>query len=1127
MKQYQKWNNIIGWFVFIFASLVYILTSEPTASFWDCGEYISTAYKLQVGHPPGAPLFQIIGRFFSLFAFGHTQYVARMVNTMTALASGATILFLFWSITMMVKKFVISPEEKHEPVSLEKMLVIFGSALVGSLAYTFCDSFWFSAVEGEVYGMSSFFTAIVFWAMLKWEIAADTDKYNLKWILLIAFLMGLSIGVHLLNLLTIPAMAYIYYFKKYKPTIKGFLVTGFVSLVLLGFVQAGIIPWVVILAGKFEIFFVNNFGLPFNSGTIIYFILLIGAIVWGLIYTHKHKKVIANTVILCIMFIIIGYSTFFMLVIRSNAATPINENKPVDAPSLLAFLLREQYGDWPILYGPYYNAPIETRDLNGDGKPDSYEDGSPVYEKDEAAGKYVVIDERKDAIPVYDSRFCTLFPRMWSPSSDYLSGYKRFGKITGEKVLDDNGEPIVNEKGEPILKPTFGENLRYFFTYQLGYMYFRYFMWNFSGKQNDIQGHGGPLEGNWITGIKWVDEKVLKLGPQDNLPESLENNKGRNKYYLLPFILGIIGIFYHSKVNYKDALILFFLFLLTGIAINVYLNPVCWQPRERDYAYVGSFYPFCMWIGMSVVWFYELFKKKINPKAAAIVAIIISFFGAPYLMGKGGWDDHDRSGRYTCRDFASNYLNSCDKNSVLFTNGDNDTFPLWYAQEVEGIRTDVRVCNLSLFNTDWYIDEMKRKAYDSDPLPISLTRKQYHQGTREYVYMAEDNRKADPSEYQDLKKMIDFVGSDEPENKFRESSFNYFPTKKFKVPVDKANFLAQGKIPRTLVDSILPSINWKLNKNGVYKNQLMVLDMIANNNWKRPIYFANTSGGESSIGLDDYFLQEGLAYHLVPIKIKSNDGQPGGINTDVMYDNVMNKFKWGNMQSKNVYLNEDVLRMTWNFKMILSRLATALIDEGKKDSAIKVCDRAFEVMPENNVPLDYFSLGFAEVYIRAGELKKADLLISKLIKIYEHDLAFYNTFSPEDAASVEYEKDRTSAIIQRISQVEVELVNAYYKNGSKDKADKIISGMINNYSRDLSCYSSLAGNYATSIVEQSLSIMQRLGQMTKNNNAELSTKINGVFNKYMSVYSKNKSMMNEQRQAQQPADESMDQQQEE
>ncbi len=1113
MNQYKNWNNIIGWIVFAIASAVYIITSEPTASFWDCGEYISTAYKLQVGHPPGAPLFQIVGRFFSLFAFGNTAMVARMVNTMSALASGFTILFLFWSITMLVKKFVISSEEKNKPFSIEKMIVIFGSAIVGSLAYTFSDSFWFSAVEGEVYATSSFFTAIVFWAMLKWELAVDRDPYNLKWIILIAYLMGLSIGVHLLNLLTIPAMTFVYYFKKYNPSVKGFVITGLISLIILAFVQAGIIPWVVLLAGKFEIFFINSVGLPFNTGTIIYFILLIGAILAGLYYTHKYQKIITNTIILCITFIIIGYSSFFLLVIRSNSATPINENKPVDAPALLAYLMREQYGDWPILYGPYYNSPLETRDLNGDGKSDDYKDGSPVYEKDEVAKKYVVIDERKNAVPNYDSRFCTLFPRMWSPSGDYLNGYKTWGKVQGEPVLDENGDPILdgNDKDpKPIMKPTFGENLRYFFTYQLGYMYFRYFMWNFAGKQNDIQGHGGPTEGNWISGIKWFDEHILNLGPQDGLPEALENNKGRNKFFFLPLILGIIGLFYHAKAQQKDALIVFSLFLLTGVAINIYLNPVCYQPRERDYAYVGSFYPFCIWIGMSVVWFYELFKKKINAKTAAIIATVIALFGAPYLMGKDGWDDHDRSGRYTCRDFAANYLNSCAENAVLFTNGDNDTFPLWYAQEVEGIRTDVRVCNLSLLNTDWYIDQMKRKAYKSDPLPFSLTRKQYHQGTREYVYIIENGKILDINEYHDLKDIIDFVGSDSPTTKFEGGSrglIEYIPTKKFKVPVDKQTVISNGTVPRSLADSVVPALNWKLNKYGVYKAQLMVLDLIANNHWKRPIYFANTTGSDSYIGLDDYFFQEGLAYHLVPVKAKSPDGQPGGINIDTMYNNVMNKFRWGNIQNKNVYLNEDVLRMTWNFKLIFSRLAAALLNEGKKDSAVKVCDRAMEVLPEYNVPLDYFMLGIADVYLRAGVIDKAEKLTSKLYKIYEHDLAYYNSFPIDLIANVEYERQRNSTVVQRIAQVSVDIAESYYSKGQIDKANKLIKDLLKGYERDLPYYSSLSGNYSTSLLEQSLSMMQRMAQILKKfNQDDLSKKSSDVFNKYLPVYSKNKNM---------------------
>ena len=578
MDLYNKLNRISGWVVFAIATLVYFLTIEPTASWWDCGEYIATAYKLQVGHPPGAPLFQMIGRFFSLFAFGDTSKVALMINIMSALSSSLTILFLFWTITHFARK--ISLRNGGE-LTEGNTYAIIGSGIVGALAFTFSDSFWFSAVEGEVYAMSSFFTAVVFWAILKWE--EEDERFANRWIILIAYLMGLSIGVHLLNLLAIPAIAYVFYFKKYKPTTKGIIVTGVVSVILLAIIMNGIIPWIVKLSSLFELLFVNSFGLPFNSGTAFYFILLIGGIVWALKYTRKHKKVLANTIVLCLTFILIGYSSFFMIIIRSSANPPIDENSPEDAISLLAYLAREQYGDWPIAYGQYYNAP--TVDVK---------DGNPVYVKDRKKGKYVITDDRKSTIPVYDERFTTIFPRMWSSQkSGHKQIYKQYGQIKGIpiEVQNDDGTTSVR------MKPTFGENLRFFFTYQLGHMYFRYLMWNFSGRQNDIESQGEKENGNWLTGIGWFDQNVLGLGPQNDLPDSMKS-PAHNNFYMLPFLLGLIGLFYHLNNHKHDFLVVGLLFIMTGIAITVYLNQYPYQPRERDYAYAGSFYAFAIWIGL-------------------------------------------------------------------------------------------------------------------------------------------------------------------------------------------------------------------------------------------------------------------------------------------------------------------------------------------------------------------------------------------------------------------------------------------------------------------------------------------------------------------------------------------------
>ena len=982
MKQYKLLNNTFGWLIFIIASAVYIITSEPTASYWDCGEYIATAYKLQVGHPPGAPFFQLLGRFFSLFAGDNVMLVGRMVNTMSALASGATILFLFWTITALAKKIIIKADE----LSLGQSLAIIGSGIVGALAYTFSDSFWFSAVEGEVYATSSFFTAIVLWAMLKWDEDAD-DPYSYRWIVFIAFLMGLSVGVHLLNLLAIPAICFVYYFRKSEPSAKGILFTFVVSVVLLAAVMYGIIPQVVSLFAKAELVAVNGVGLPFNSGTLLFTVLVVVLLVSGLMYTYKNsrayavtslastgillllvlfssssigdffvrllvsggivavvilarsKYILLRTGILSLMFILIGYSSFLMLVIRSNADTPINENTPKDAISLLSYLNREQYGDWPLFYGQYFNAPLDSKQ--------PYLDGNPVYSKDLKSGKYVIIDDRKNTIANYDSRFCTIFPRMWSNSQTlHPRGYQSWGQIEGTPITVTG----ANGKTQTIYKPTFIENLRYFFAYQLGHMYFRYFMWNFAGKQNDNQGHGGIINGNWISGINWLDS--MRLGPQENLPEPMAKNKGTNKFYLLPLILGFGGFIFQLNKHYKGFMIVMLLFLFTGIAINVYLNPVPYQPRERDYAYAASFYAYAIWIGLGVLGLYSLLKRLLKPMLSAGIATVLCLLLVPVIMAKDGWDDHDRSGRTTMRDIATDYLNSCAPNAIIFTLGDNDTFPLWNVQEVEGTRTDVRVINLSLLNTDWYINQARKKAYNSEPLPFSLPREKYAGSKREYTFIYEDTTLVPQNAWVDLEQLVQFATSDDPRAMLetQRERLNYFPTANFSIPIDKAHVVKNGTVPPQFADSLGASLNWTIRASGVDKSELMVLDLLAHFKWNRPVYFAITTGDDAYLGLDEYLELDGLAYRLVPYKCNSIDGQIGRVNTQVMYDNVMNKFKWGNMANPNVYLDETNMRMCTNLRNIFCRLAYTLVYEGKIKEAVKVAAKCTEVMPDNCVP---------------------------------------------------------------------------------------------------------------------------------------------------------------------------------
>jgi len=1013
MNTYKRLNNILGWAVFLVASVVYILTSEPTMSFWDCGEYIATAFKLEVGHPPGAPLFQLLGRFFALFSFGDVTLVARMVNTMSALASGFSILFLFWTITMIAKKIALQQGE----MTKQKMLSIMGAGLVGALAYTFSDSFWFSAVEGEVYAMSSFFTAIVFWAIFKWEEHAD-EKHAYRWLILIAYLMGLSIGVHLLNLLAIPAITFVYYFKKYpNPNWKSIILVAFISFVILAAIMYVIIPWILKLAGLFELLFVNSFGLPFNTGTIFYFTLLIGLIIWGLIYTARKAKPVLNAVILAFTFIVIGYSSFTMLVIRSNADTPIDENNPENAMYLLSYLNREQYGDWPLFKGQYYNAPVIDR-----------KDGKPVYAKDEKSGKYVVIDDRKKTIPVYDPRFTTIFPRMWDQSESRFAGeYIKWGKVKGIPY-----EVQYGDRPETRNKPTFGENLRYFWDYQLVHMYYRYFMWNFAGKQNDVQGFGNKLDGNWKSGIPFIDK--MRLGPQD-IPESRKNN-GDNSFYFLPLLLGIIGIYFTLQKDKRSTWVIFLLFFMTGLAIVFYLNQHAPQPRERDYAYAGSFYAFAIWIGLGVMQLVEWLSKKLSPTISAIVATAGCLVLVPVIMAQQGWDDHDRSGRSTALAIAENYLNSCAPNAILFTNGDNDTFPLWYAQEVEGIRTDVRVVNLSLLNTEWYIDQMKRKAYDSDPVPFSLTRDKYHQGNHDVTYLIEDEGLK--GRYINVRDLFGIINHNESRLKMNTSQMgeiDFFPTKKFMVTNDSAKVIGNGYVPRKMAGR-MDTIRWEVKDHAIEKNNLMILDLLATNNWKRPVYFVMTTSPDTYLGLEDYFHLEGLAFRLLPVKARKDDGQTGEVHTDVMYDNLMNRFKWGDMNKPGVYLDESNVRMVMNLRNLFGRLSAALLREGKKDQAKKVLDRCLEVMPDSKVRYDFFSVPIAEGYYKIGDKAKADEIAQKLNRYSTEELAHFFSFPDRDLKPMELSMQESLFTLQRLSVITKEAGSEKLAKETEDNLQK-------------------------------------------------------------------------------------------
>jgi len=962
--KFQKLNLIIGWITFAIASSVYIATIEPTASFWDCGEFIATGYKLEVGHPPGAPFFMMMTKFFSLFSGGDVTKVAMWANIMSALASGFTILFLFWTITHLGRKIA---GKQSDELSLGSQIAILGSAFVGSLAYTFSDTFWFSAVEGEVYATSSLLTAVVFWAILKWEEVAD-EKYSNRWLVLIAYIIGLSIGVHLLNLLAIPAIVLVYYFKKYETTPKGVIYALIISCVILAGVMWGIIPGVVKIGFVFDRIFVNGFGLPYNSG-LLFFIVLIGALLaWGVYYTYKKNRPVINTVLVSVAMLLIGYSCYAAIVIRSNATPPIDQNDPEDAYSLLSYLNREQYGSSPLIFGQYYNAPINIDD--------PYKNNGKNWVKKN--GKYVEGSEKIEYN--YNHKMCTFFPRMYSNRQEHIADYKYWGNIKGRKVK------VMNNQGEmeTMIKPTFGENLTFFFRYQCGFMYWRYFMWNFVGRQNDIQGDGDNMSGNWISGIKFIDE--ARLGSQDNLPSEYANNKATNKYYFLPLLLGLLGLCFHFSRDKKNFWVVMTLFILTGIAIVVYLNQYPRQPRERDYAYAGSFYAFAIWIGLGVMSIYDVLKKYLKEVPSSALATVVCLF-IPGIMCAENWDDHDRSDRYICHDVAWNYLNSCEPNAIIFTNGDNDTFPLWYIQEVEGVRTDVRVICLPYLITDWYIDQMKSKYYESEPVPFSFTRQQYETGKRDQVPVYEKIKEA-----VELKDVIDFIGSDDPNTRLRsnyQESIDYFPTKKLKMTVDKEKVLETGAVKAKDSALIVDEMAWSLSSRYILKNDLMILDLVAHANWERPIYFVSVGPG-SETNMRDYFQCEGFAYRLVPIKTKYDMQNIGRIDTDVLYDNMMNKFRWGNMNRPDVYLDENIRRTIHIVKLrnTFGRLAIALQEEGKKDSAQVVLNKCLDVLPIEKMNIDYYDARFVDALLICNHEKAKDIVMEIFNTAY-NDLLYY------------------------------------------------------------------------------------------------------------------------------------------
>ncbi len=990
-SNYKLVNNVLGWVAFAIAAITYMLTIEPTTSLWDCGEFITTAVGLEVGHPPGAPLFMIMARFFALFA-PDPSYAALMVNVMSGLASAFTILFLFWTITHLAKKLVVKDGE----LSKGNLIAVMGTGMVGALAYAFSDTFWFSAVEAEVYASSSLFTAVVFWAILKWEDVAN-EKYANRWIILIAYLMGLSIGVHLLNLLAIPAIIFVYYFKKYKPTRNGIIAAFALSVIILGVIMYGVIPGVIKIASWFELAFVNGMGLPYNTGVMFYAASVIALVVWAINYSVKHGKVVLNTIVTAFVVIMIGYSSFAMIVIRSSANPPMDENNPDNVFALLSYLNREQYGDRPLVHGEYYNAPavdmVETK---------------PVYiQKKDKNGKdkYVIASYK----PKYefDSRFNTIFPRMYSSRANHVREYEYWGNVKKNNPIQVGDEVIY--------KPSFGSNLRFFFSYQINHMYWRYFMWNFVGRQNDIQGHGDILNGNWISGIDFIDR--MKIGNQDKLYPEMANKKSRNTYFFLPFLLGLIGLFYHyrsSKKGKQDFFVVMLLFIFTGLAIVVYLNQYPYQPRERDYAYAGSFYAFAIWIGLGVMGLYQWLSKK-GPSVITAGAIsAICLVAVPGLLAQQNWDDHDRSGRYATLAYAKNYLNSCAPNAILFTYGDNDTFPLWYAQEVEGIRRDIRIVNLSLLAGDWYINQMRTKAYDSELIPMTLTADKVEPGIRDQVPVVERLSKPEL-----LSEMIKFVASDNEATTVETQSgkkLHYFPGRKVYVPVDSAKVVSNGTVQPEDAALVVDKLEWNIKKSYLYKNDIMVYDIISNNNWERPIYFSVGMGVDSFLGLEKYFQLEGAAYRLVPIETKPQRNELGHVNTELLYDNYMNKFTFGGLKDPDVHVDQfHILTVNiMSFRANYSRLASALNDEGKKDKAIKIMDRCMEELPTNKIPFDNTLIGFIQEYYRAGAIDKANVLLSDMAQQSYDKLNYFLSLESQYANAFRAEQEREIRVVQML-----------------------------------------------------------------------------------------------------------------
>ncbi|MDY0780859.1 DUF2723 domain-containing protein [Tenacibaculum sp. IB213877] len=1008
---FKKWNVILGWVSFGIALITYALTIEPTVSSWDCGEYISTAVKLEVGHPPGAPLFQMLGAFFAMFTSDPSKW-AMMVNFMSALASAFTILFMFWTITNLAKKIAT----RNDKFSTGEKIAVLGSGLVGSLAYTFSDSFWFSAVEGEVYAMSSFLMAILFWLGLKWESEINQPRGN-KWLILISLVIGLSFGVHILSLLVIPSIVMLYFFKTYKNiNLKTTAIATVISILVLAFVFKFLFPFTLKFFSISELFFINTIGLPYNSGTIIAGIVLLALFYFGLKYTREKQLFTANTLVLSLLFLMIGFSSWMMLPIRANADTIINENNPSSARELLAYYNREQYGDANVFYDKYYSFAYK-REQDAENP---YKDDKPKYEK--VNGKYEIVNNYKDALPNYSDKHKGFIPRMVDPGAEQY--YKQIAGISKRSTR----------------KPTFIENIKFMIDYQFGYMYGRYFMWNFVGRQNDIQGHLDIENGNWLSGIKVIDE--MRLGSQDQLPDDVKNNKGRNTYFFLPLILGIIGLLYHVKEDKKNFYTLALFFVFTGFAIIFYTNPKPFEPRERDYAVVGSFYVFAIWIGFGVLALYDSLKSYADKKIIASAISIVSLLAVPVLMGFQNWDDHDRGDRYTAQLNAQTYLESCDPNAILFTIGDNDTFPLWYMQQMEGVRTDIKIVNTSLFATDWYIDQMKKKTYEADPIPSKLQHSQYKYGTLDVAYHMPHPQLKDSVIA--LNDFMRWIASDndatyfETENNQREK---VYPTNRIRVPVNKENALKYGIVALKDADKMVDYIDITIDEQGLTKNRIMMLDILNNFDWKRPIYFTGGSNSnEEYIWMKDYLQLDGMAFKLVPIKTPIRDKSMfdmGRIDPEKMWENVQ-KWEWKTINNSEIYLDEQTKRNAISMRNNLMRLSEEFLKQGDSVKAKDALDLSLYKMPIRDFDHYSISLGYPELYYRIGDKDKARKTAEILIDIFHQKLVHYSTYSDADIDLIIDNLDTNLYMYRNV----INQVDKY--DDDKDYINKLQDGFIEN-----------------------------------------------------------------------------------